>query len=387
MALSTEMEALPQQFLEGPRVLVIDHDTTIHNVIVEKSIGWDFKVTTCSNASFALTLLREAKGCFDVILIEEQISDMNSYDFLQQITQQINIPVIMMGKDGSTSAAMKAIANGACEYCVKPLSDDDLIKNICQHVSRKSLNENKHDQIHVDNGTKETHVDVVEKDNYQPPTKKNRLKWSQAMQQEFLRAVNQFGLDNAKPKKIIEVMNVPGLTKEHIASHLQKLRIALKNEMPKGKWKKSKQDQCHHPTETQLGLEAAKSTPELDQNVKNSVIQCDNNSHAPQHSSIFANLFTDQSDVQSSVIQCDNNSYTPQHSQTFANIFTHQSNVQNFVIQCDNNSHAPQHSPPFANIFTAQSSVLNSYAPQHSSTFGNIFTYQSNMNPYDEFFN
>lgn len=51
-------------------------------------------VTTCSNASFALTLLREAKGCFDVILIEEQISDMNSYDFLQQITQQINIPVI-----------------------------------------------------------------------------------------------------------------------------------------------------------------------------------------------------------------------------------------------------------------------------------------------------
>jgi hypothetical protein len=43
MALSTEMEALPQQFLEGLRVLVIDHDTTIHNAIVEKSIGWDYK--------------------------------------------------------------------------------------------------------------------------------------------------------------------------------------------------------------------------------------------------------------------------------------------------------------------------------------------------------
>jgi hypothetical protein len=58
------------------------------------------------------------------------------------------------------------------------------------------LNETKHDQIHVDNGTEESHVDVVEKDNYQPPTKKNRLKWSQAMHQEFLRAVNQFGLDS-----------------------------------------------------------------------------------------------------------------------------------------------------------------------------------------------
>jgi len=43
IALSTEMEALPHQFIDGLRVLVIDHDTTIHNVIVEKSIGWDFK--------------------------------------------------------------------------------------------------------------------------------------------------------------------------------------------------------------------------------------------------------------------------------------------------------------------------------------------------------
>jgi len=100
-----------------------------------------------------------------------------------------------MGVNGSTSGAMKAIENGACEYFVKPLSDD-LIKNMCQHVARKTLNENKHDQIHVDNGTKETHVDVVEKDNYQPPTKKNRLSWSQSMHQEFLRAVNQFGLDS-----------------------------------------------------------------------------------------------------------------------------------------------------------------------------------------------
>jgi len=43
MALSTEMEALPQQFLEGLKVLVIDHDTTIYNAILEMSIGWDFK--------------------------------------------------------------------------------------------------------------------------------------------------------------------------------------------------------------------------------------------------------------------------------------------------------------------------------------------------------
>jgi len=131
----------------------------------------------------------------------------------------------------------------------------------------------------------------------------------------------------------------------------------LKNEIPKGEWKKSKQDQCH--------LEAAKSTPELDQNVKNPVIQCDNNSHPPQHSSKLANIFPDQSNVLNLIIQCDNNYHALQHSPTFTNNFTAQSNVMNSVIQCDNNSHTPQ----------------------HSSTFANNFTDQSNMNPGDEFFN
>lgn len=35
---------------------------------------------------------------------------------------------------------------------------------------------------------------------------------------------NFFSLDyfsEAQPKRILEVMNVPGLTKEHVASHLQ----------------------------------------------------------------------------------------------------------------------------------------------------------------------
>lgn len=42
MALSTEMEELPQQFSEGLRILVVDHETTIHNAIVEMSIRFNY---------------------------------------------------------------------------------------------------------------------------------------------------------------------------------------------------------------------------------------------------------------------------------------------------------------------------------------------------------
>ncbi|KAL5070771.1 hypothetical protein RYX36_021658 [Vicia faba] len=75
--------------------------------------------------------------------------DMNSYHFLQHVTHQIRIPVIMMCFDQSTtpSLVMKAIEKGACGYWIKPLSEGQ-IKNIWQHVVRKVLKENnQHDQV------------------------------------------------------------------------------------------------------------------------------------------------------------------------------------------------------------------------------------------------
>jgi chemotaxis response regulator CheB len=51
-------------------------------------------VKTCSKVFEALNLLMDKMDCFDVVLLEAQMPDMNSYDFLQFVTEQINIPVI-----------------------------------------------------------------------------------------------------------------------------------------------------------------------------------------------------------------------------------------------------------------------------------------------------
>ncbi|GIL78148.1 hypothetical protein Vretimale_7518 [Volvox reticuliferus] len=58
--------------------------------------------------------------------------------------------------------------------------------------------------------------------------KKARVVWSVEMHQQFVNAVNQLGIDKAVPKKILEIMNVDGLTRENVASHLQKYRLYLK---------------------------------------------------------------------------------------------------------------------------------------------------------------
>lgn len=41
-------------------------------------------------------------------------------------------------------------------------------------------------------------------------------------------AVHRLGINNAVPKCILALMNVDGMTRENVASHLQKYRLALK---------------------------------------------------------------------------------------------------------------------------------------------------------------
>ncbi|CAH9118092.1 unnamed protein product [Cuscuta europaea] len=53
------------------------------------------------------------------------------------------------------------------------------------------------------------------------PKKKPRLNWNADMHQRFVQAIQKLGYDKAVPKKIVELMNEPGLTREHVASHLQ----------------------------------------------------------------------------------------------------------------------------------------------------------------------
>lgn len=55
-----------------------------------------------------------------------------------------------------------------------------------------------------------------------------RLIWSQELHNRFLNALSHLGLKKAVPKSILGLMNVEGMTRENIASHLQKYRIYLK---------------------------------------------------------------------------------------------------------------------------------------------------------------
>ncbi|MCD7452632.1 hypothetical protein HAX54_017611, partial [Datura stramonium] len=172
--------------------------------------------------------------------------------------------------------AKKALDDGAYLYLKKPL-DEQIVKYLWQFVlgekiqrerARKESEENKNqmnvddignndiagdneeqtgEKINVPSNT-EAENDIISKGEYKPGRKrgrkitkeinegesqsntinkivmrKNCLKWTGYLHAKFMKVVQQLGEGRCYPKEIVEAMNVPGLTREQVASHLQNL--------------------------------------------------------------------------------------------------------------------------------------------------------------------
>ncbi|GAB2294299.1 hypothetical protein Dimus_028509 [Dionaea muscipula] len=241
-------------FPVGLRVLVVDDDPTCLTILDKMLRKCHYEVTKCSRAEVALSLLRENKNGYDIVISDVHMPDMDGFKLLVYIGLEMDLPVIMMSADDSNDVVMKGVTHGACDYLIKPVRMEAL-KNIWQHVFRKKKNEWKELEQSGsvdDEGDRQPKQDESD---YSSPSanegswksskrkgededgedkddtatlKKPRVVWSVELHQQFVSAVNQLGIDKAVPKKILELMNVPGLTRENVASHLQKFRLYLR---------------------------------------------------------------------------------------------------------------------------------------------------------------
>lgn len=254
------MDDSGDRFPIGMRVLAVDDDPTCLMVLETLLRRCQYHVTTTSQAITALTMLRENKDKFDLVISDVHMPDMDGFKLLELVGLEMDLPVIMLSAYGDTKLVMKGISHGACDYLLKPVRLEEL-KNIWQHVIRKKKSDpkeknktSKPDKTTSDSGSglrsagaensdengkltkkrKDQDEDEDEdkengNDNEDPSAqKKPRVVWSVELHRKFVAAVNQLGIDKAVPKKILDMMNVENITRENVASHLQKYRLYLK---------------------------------------------------------------------------------------------------------------------------------------------------------------
>ncbi|CAN6190435.1 unnamed protein product [Urochloa humidicola] len=253
------------QFPIGMRVLAVDDDPVCLKVLETLLRRCEYHVTTTNQAITALKLLRENRDMFDLVISDVHMPDMDGFKLLELVGLEMDLPVIMLSVNGETKSVMKGITHGACDYLLKPVRIEQL-RNIWQHVVRRKFSKRErsnleiykdfnklpstdschgHNQIlagasdqsgRISKKRKEMHSDDeddgeendLQEGDEPSAAKKPRVVWSVELHRKFVAAVNQLGIDKAVPKRILELMNVEKLTRENVASHLQKYRLYLK---------------------------------------------------------------------------------------------------------------------------------------------------------------
>lgn len=213
------------EFPVGMRVLAVDDDPACLKILEALLRKCQYHVTTTNQAVLALKMLRENKNKFDLVISDVCMPDMDGFKLLELVGLEMDLPVIMLSAYGDTKHVTKGIYHGACDYLLKPVRIEEL-QLIWQHVVRRKIDKNRCVEVGDVFSDQNGKVNTKKKDSL--TQKKPRLSWTRELHSKFVAAVNQLGIDNAFPTRILKIMNVENLTKQNVASHLQKYRGYLK---------------------------------------------------------------------------------------------------------------------------------------------------------------
>ena len=101
-----------------PKVLVIDDEPAIRRILREILEHEKYNVDDPASAVEALPLVKENE--YDAILCDIKMPQMDGIEFLEEVQQITDAPVIMISGHGTIDTAVEAIKKGAFDYISKP---------------------------------------------------------------------------------------------------------------------------------------------------------------------------------------------------------------------------------------------------------------------------
>ncbi|KAK1282380.1 Two-component response regulator ARR12 [Acorus calamus] len=246
------------EFPVGLRVLAVDDDRSCLLMLEALLRQCRYEVIAKDKASEALELLRKNKDQFDIVLSDVIMPEIDGFRLLEIVGLEMDLPVIIFGDshylehvavmsaDDNVDTVRKGIMHGARDFLLKPIRLEEL-KNIWQHVVRKKLGERSGAKGEANNNNSNSDNQNIqhnrrsredsndgddeqndESDDDHLTSKKPRLTWTPELHSKFINAINQLGVAKGVPKRILDLMDTPGLTRENVASHLQKYRNGLR---------------------------------------------------------------------------------------------------------------------------------------------------------------
>jgi putative nucleotidyltransferase with HDIG domain len=120
------------------KILVVDDEEAIREVISTLLEAQGFRCTTCANGRLGLEGFR--KDTFDLVLSDIVMPEMDGLKLLAELrVDDPDVPVIMVTAMHDISIALEAIRAGAYDYILKPFEKDQLYLSVRRALEHRKL--------------------------------------------------------------------------------------------------------------------------------------------------------------------------------------------------------------------------------------------------------
>ena len=109
-------------------VLIVSNDPVLKQKLIDALAQSDFHTDDVSDGLDGLLMVD--KNGFDIIIIDEELSDIESYRACQKIRQYSDIPIILLGTEQPEKVWAKVDDLGFDTYLKKPVSPRELVSHI-----------------------------------------------------------------------------------------------------------------------------------------------------------------------------------------------------------------------------------------------------------------
>lgn len=124
--------------MSNEKILVIDDDASILEVIQMRLKAWDYQVTIARNSGEANTALSSI--AFNLAIIDLRLAEEDGLSLMEEILRSYpKLPIIILTAHGSIESAVEAMSKGAYSYITKPFNNEELSILIKNALERQRL--------------------------------------------------------------------------------------------------------------------------------------------------------------------------------------------------------------------------------------------------------
>ena len=121
------------------RILIVDDEQSMRDtlqIMLEKE---GFEAASAENGIKALDRIDKEQDCFDLIITDLKMPELDGIDLIEQVKKKHKIPIIIMTAHATKDQAIAALNLGAAYFIEKPFKNNELLNYIKRSIKMEDL--------------------------------------------------------------------------------------------------------------------------------------------------------------------------------------------------------------------------------------------------------